>query len=543
MDQSIKRIKDVSDSLVDLIISILENRFFFLFIVVINLYPIISNSFFATLDGASHLYNAKIIDELINNQTSLSNSFFKFNSYIVPNCISHYIILFFLKFMPLWALEKSLLIVYLISLPIAFRYFSSSLNTNKIYSYFVLPFTFSFFFFLGFFNFIIGLSIFFGGLGYFYKNLNKNSFTKYLTLFIFSFLIYLSNPFLLVIWMVSLYILLLYNTIQAYLINKALSYNSNIKHIIFTSISLLPVIILSLHYLLIQAPTVLLRNHFFELIKWIAKIRVLISLNENYEYRFTYYLFFVFIVFGLSIIFNFINKKNRKETFFSFKKSIPIIIISSILLFLYFFLPDQMAQGAYVSSRIILMFFFFIIVFFSFFKVNKYILISTLILMFCIHFKLMDYHTKVMKPLNKCAEEIFECNKIIKDNSTVLCVNKTGNWMQDHLSNYAGFGKGVILSDNYEAYMGNFPILWKENSFKKYKFFLETSNDNLKPSIINLNNFIQSNSDYILIYGVYPLNSSGLESEISKVLEFDYNLEYKSSNGFVKLYKLRKYSN
>ena len=521
MKLTLNNSKDIYTKLTEFILQILQNKYFFLLIVLLNLYPVVTNTFFATLDGAAHLYNAKLINDLLFTKDSLSHSFFQFTPYIVPNYLGHFILSFFLLFLPAYAAEKAFLILYLITLPYAFRYLSGCLNTNKSFSYFVFPFTYSFFVFLGFYNFIIGFSIFFFGLGFFYKHYGRRRFINYFSLFLISLCLYLSHPLLLFIWLLCLFIVFLNFTFKSYLIDKTISINRILKLAIYTFISLLPVLILGLKYYLMQAPTQGIRVSFLELIKWILKTRTLMSLVIEYEHTYTILLFCIFIILGISFIFNFINKKTRNEAYLSFKKSIFIASICILLLLFYFILPDQMAQGAYVSSRFNLLFFFFFIIFFSFFKTKKWILISTIFFMFFIHFTLLNYHNKVMTPLNECAEEMFECNKRIKENSTVMCVNKTGNWLQEHTSNYAGLKKGIILSDNYEAHLGYFPLTWR-NSFST------TFN---KDSIIK--------TDYILIYGNYPLLQNKFETNINTAIHTNYTLDYTSSKSFVKLYKLK----
>ncbi|MEI6823849.1 MAG: hypothetical protein WCL51_18110 [Bacteroidota bacterium] len=530
--------RNIINSICDSIINVLENKLFFLLIILLNLYPVLTNRFFATLDGPAHLYNAKLINDLLLNHNSITNSIFKFNIYITPNCLGHFILSFFLIFLPAWMAEKALLILFLLLLPLSFRYLLTCLNANKIYSYFIIPFTYTFLFILGFYNFLIGLSFIFFGLGYFYKYLNQDKLKHYFLLFIFSLLIYLSNPLLLILWLFCLFIIFFINIFQIFSIERNWYLKKNIRKALLTLTAFLPVVLLIFKYITIQHNSFGNRIPFNELIKWLYKIRALIVFSFGYEQRYTVILFIIFIVLIISLLFNLINKNSRNSTYKRFISSISILIFTIVIFILYFILPDEMAGGGYISIRLNLLLFLFFIIFLSYFEVNKILLSSAFILTLIIHISLMSYHVINMNSLNKYTDEMYNCNKFIKENSTILTINKTDNWMQSHLSNYAGLNNNIILSDNYEAYNSYFPLLWKNNSFMNYKFFLESSSgfDN---KLINTNRESQSSPDYILLYGNNPLKSDNCESEIKITIDTNYILIHNSSDNFIKLFKLK----
>ncbi len=159
---------------------------------------------FAMLDAPAHLYNAKLLYEMLFKHNIAIGQWYSFNNLIVPNWTGHALLVFLLIFFnALWA-QKIFILLYLLIFPFSFRYLISSTKGNIAISYFAFPFAFSFFFFLGFFNFLIGLPIMFFAMGYWIENLNLVKFKFFAVLTLFSVLIYLSHPIIFAIWCVFL---------------------------------------------------------------------------------------------------------------------------------------------------------------------------------------------------------------------------------------------------------------------------------------------------------------------------------------------------
>ncbi len=139
--------------------------FYFYFFVALNLLPVLVCKFFPTSDGPSHLYNSSIILELIRNANSPFHQFFSLNSHLNPNSSGHFLLAFLLILAPSFAAEKIVLLIYLIGLPLSIRFVFKYLPIKSKYLlYAVFPFTYSFLFYYGFYNFNIGLFFFFGEL-------------------------------------------------------------------------------------------------------------------------------------------------------------------------------------------------------------------------------------------------------------------------------------------------------------------------------------------------------------------------------------------
>jgi hypothetical protein len=95
--------------------------FAFTTVTIINILPFIATKFFPSMDGASHLSNSNIINQLVFHHNNLFSQFFMLNPEPVPNWTSHLIISLLTLVLPAFAAEKILILVLLAGIPFAFR--------------------------------------------------------------------------------------------------------------------------------------------------------------------------------------------------------------------------------------------------------------------------------------------------------------------------------------------------------------------------------------------------------------------------------------
>ena len=106
-------------------------KYIFFLILLLNLLPVLSYKFFPTMDGAAHLYNSNLINEMVLGNKEL-HQYYIFNSMPVPNWIGHIILSFFNLFLPAHIAERILLISFLIGLPLAFRSLLKTISIENI---------------------------------------------------------------------------------------------------------------------------------------------------------------------------------------------------------------------------------------------------------------------------------------------------------------------------------------------------------------------------------------------------------------------------
>ena len=130
--------------------AILIERVFFWLCLAVSLATIILSPSNPTLDGPSHLYNARLATYLASGNGFIGN-YFATNPIPVPNLTDHYIMTFCCRFLSFAATEKVLQVLCVAGFPVMFRLLVRRFNPENIgLSIIAIPFSFSFLYYLVF---------------------------------------------------------------------------------------------------------------------------------------------------------------------------------------------------------------------------------------------------------------------------------------------------------------------------------------------------------------------------------------------------------
>jgi hypothetical protein len=507
----------------------------------LNLIPVCAGSFFPSLDGPAHLYNSNLINSLLFCKSEVMHSYFVLNPELIPNWTGHFILSVFNFFLPAFIAEKVFVITYLIALPISFRALIKTTSPNNyLLSYFIFPFTYSYLFFLGFYNFSIALIFLFVTLNFWMRNQHsKPTLYKSIILFVLFLSTYFSHVFVFAILLLVIGIQIGFYSIISYTTEKKeLTKRTLIKNLIlFFSCSIIPLLLL-VNYFYKREMGVDAFVEKSELFSWIKNIRPLIAFNFEKEEMYSIGLFYLLFSITAILIYTRVGSFSNIKNIFSFIKHMKhsdIWLISAIImLFLYFNLPDSDGQAGYVSIRLCLLFYLFLILWVSTQNISKWFSIVTILIILYNNFNLNAYYYSVTKELNKIAEECHSVSNFIKPNSIVLPINKSDSWLYSHYSNYLGIDKPMVILENYEASTGYFPIKWNENDLpntieNEKNFFgcLNWKN--------NINNQKRKQIDYVFILGEIDSTKNSCDSTINFVLTKNYKQVFKGN--FSSLYK------
>lgn len=538
----------------------IKNRFktienyFFILIVILNLFPVLSGKFFPTMDGATHLYNSNIINNLLFNHNTSLTDFFIFNSQPVPNWTGHFILSVFNLFLPAFIAEKILLVLYLISLPLFFRSLIKTISPdNYLLSYIIFPFTYSFLFVLGFYNFSLGIVFMFITLNFLIKNeINLGSAKILFQLFCLFTITYFSHIFIFILLLILIAIWL-----ATKLIVDIINQTFPIKQIIIIYIkkagaiaiaSFLPLLLFAFYFYSrpyhIETGTFVNQS---ELISWLKNIRPIIAYSfieeEIYTKKLAYLTFSIIII----VIYNRICRLKyisslsvKSNILLALKNGINYsdcwLFSSILILFLYFKLPDSDNSAGYVSIRLGLLFFMILFLWLSSQKIsNKFSVIAIGIILYC-NFNLNYYYTSVIKGLNRTAIECNNISSYILPNSIVIPLNYSDHWLYGHFSNYLGIDKPMIILENYECGVGYFPIKWNDKSFPNTLLGMLGSNQLSCAHWKSNNQNLPVQADYVFILGNMDSKSDSCTNLIKENILANYSLVCQTNN--CKLYQI-----
>ncbi len=524
--------------------------FVFFLIALANAYPIYAHHFFPTLDGPSHLYNAHLIKELVFGNEFLK-SFVQFNHFPVPNWIGHLIMGVLTIIFPAFIAEKVLLLSYLIGLPFAFRYLIKTLSPkNYLASYLIFPFCYSYMFFLGFYNFSIALIFLFFTLGYWVRIKDKLNYKRIFGLFVLITLTYFSHILIYGILFPTMLILLFIDETQKMIAKKEkiLLYFQTLFYKVLVVFICFGVTGYSAFLLFSNKP--MSSNEYLpkaEMLRNIKVIEPIIGFVQPDEAITTGKIFYVLIALTIiALLKRFINlhirfrktfKENIKELACVFNKYDFWIFLSGTMLLGYFVLPNSDGWAGYFSLRILLLFFLFYIVWLGLQNIHKYILLGAICITLFYGFKLISYRDKIISSLSQTAMQCYYPSKYIDNNSTVLTINRSENWLHSNFSKYLGTDKSVVILDNGECDQQYFPLVWNDKQLPK--MIIDTSNS-LSSCFPSKQISVSSNHiiDYIFIMGRLDTINNECDKKLFFYLKSNPLKIY--SDEYVSLYKNKK---
>lgn len=523
-------------------------KYCFLLITLISLYPIFTSTLFPTLDGPAHLHNANLINALLFNEPSIINDFIEINPEPVPNWLGHFILSFFNLFLPAFIAEKIILVIYIIGLPYSFRSLVNRIHPeNKLVSYLIFPFIFSSFFFLGFYNFNLSLILLFFTLSFWLKT-NQNTPTSVGTIIKLSLLItltYFSHVFVFVVLMSIIGLNILINLLYRYTYK-----GENITHLrsyLFKQLkflipaSIVPLLLFSYYFFSREASTLSeylsisnLTNNLIEMSVMTGMMPEEQSINNVLFYSFLS--LFIIAVYQRITVIKQDFRNAAKSNFISFLKPDDTwLLIAIILLVSYYISPDVNDFGGIITLRIALLFYLSLLTWIICQRLNKWIQLTIAGIFIIVHFIRIDFYVEKTMILREYGQKCYELSSSIQPNSVVLPLNYIGNWFFLHFSNYIGAEKPVIVLENYECTKDYFPLRWKQETVPS----LSIAGKSLQSIECNHWPFTANRSvkiDYIFVMGNFPEEPDSCTLELMQLMKENYHLV--SDKGDVKLYQL-----
>lgn len=514
---------------------------------ILNILPFVATRFFPSMDGASHLSNSNIINQLIIHNNSLFRQFFLINPEPVPNWTSHLFISLLTIVMPAFIAEKILIIILLAGTPFAFRNLLQTIAPNRtLYSFLIFPFTHSMFFFFGFFNFCMAVLLFLVTLNFWLRIRNPvPDVRQTVKLTVLVALTYFSH----ILVFGTLLIVIALHIVTGALLAMVCKKNE-------IRIILKQFLKKTLALCLASALPFLLFTYFFysrpgtreisyisrqELLNFLVTVRPLISFNATLEGKHTVVLFILFAFIAAIGMLAFFIRLSRNSV--ANGSPVPegedmrlpglnfwwILASMTILLALYFFLPDAYGTASYTNLRIGFIFFLLAILWLSAFRIPWYFGLVAAITGIYVNVMLERNYTPTINELGKLAAD---CNKAadhVAPNSLVLPIYCMDNWFTGHFVDYIAVDKPVVMVYNYECQSGYFPVIWNEkvkpnyylgnpaNPEKYINFELTKGRPSLK-------------LDYVFIVGHYDPAKDWFFSTLHKILSEDFVRVYEAGN-------------
>lgn len=479
----------------------------FALLILAYLLPVWSNVYFLTVDGPSHLYNAKVLTEMLRGEhASFFQQFYVLNDSVNPNWSGHLFLALLMLVLPPILAEKLLITAYLLLFLFAFR---GLLRSSKLYGPLLLlaaVFSYSSALQSGFWNFVLSTALYFFMLWRLQKQTNLLHGRSIALFSILYLLIWVSHPigwafavFSSVVWILFRWL----SGQENYAIQRLL------KQVAGFSIAVLPTALLTFFYLLHLPDSHMIEKiPLRELLENLVGLKSLAVLKHDEGMLTTGLAAWI----GFLVLWGLL----KKSQWHRIHKRDVFLVLSFFSLLLYIFIPDRIARGGYISMRLEPMPYLFALLWLWQFSIQS-VRIKNVVLAICLlitgslmllRFPLYHQQDVAMRDYASAFEAIPDHSVVLPLNFSRAGLNNTqegihNRWTFVHAGDYLGAAKPVILLGNYEATNDHFPLKWQDG--KDPFVLLPRSGDleSLQPDL-DLQGFTDQTGtaiEYVLLWG------------------------------------------
>jgi len=491
-----------------------------------------------SLDGPSHLYNAKLINYLLGGDKFISH-YYSLTKLPVANLTDHYLLAFFITVFSWQVSEKILVVLYLLSFSFLFRKLIKQWGSMNIgLSIFAIPFSFSSFYYMGFYNFCLSFPLLFGILIYYHKYFvgegKRTAFKNYSILCLLATLLYFTNGLNFLFAGLSLFLLEMNVPIRLWQGKLAAPIKMDFKRLLSFSLIWAPGVACFLVFIFkVHINSGNFRISIRNIVHLINVIKPLTVDSGRDEIWTRVILYLICTSLLVAIYF-----RVKRTTQFKTNPSDIFLLVAFISFLLFVIVPNNASVGM-MSLRFLYFSFVCIVLWIALQPNNKIITWAISIALMVIHFTmLLNIHQPIISNLNKQVELVEEAGKVIKPNSIVLAKDYTNNWLLFHFADYMGVEKPLVILENYEADDGWFATAWNNYTVPKILINGEGPNSGYYNMYCNPSPETKA-VDYIVVYGNYKDTIQRPDAKVMKsILSMDYKLIYTSTDNNIHIFSL-----
>lgn len=416
----------------------------------VHLIPFLAFRWFPTLDGPCHLYNARVILDLLRGD-ELTGRFFEINPFPEPNWLGHAIMAAVQAIAPAFVAEKVIVLGFALGLPLAFRYCARQFEGHDpLLALLIYPFIMSYPLRMGFFNFCLGLPLMLLTIGAWRACLSGRSrggvgrFTLLLLVLYFS---HLAVALVTLALMIGL-------TLQHGERTGPQAARTGFQTLALSS---LPLLILAALFFLLHSGDgpVSSRFAFTLILQWIADGRPFVSLSDD-EVPYTRVIAMALLIAAIVVLVLHVRDRSlgRLEATWWLASAGGFVAA--------FVLPDAMASGRFLTPRLLLFAMLFLGLAISTASPPRWLAIPLVVAVTAADLLVLVKHHERTASLVRDVQEFTALASACPDDAVLLPLNYSDNWMHSNLACYTGAIRGTIVLDNYEAATPHMPIRWRE---------------------------------------------------------------------------------
>jgi hypothetical protein len=519
----------------------------FVYYLFIGLYliPVFLGSHTLTNDGPAHLYNATLLKHFWDNQADFTSHYFELNTHISTNWVGHGLLAILMYVVPDWAAEKIILCIYLIGMPLSFRYALRQLKPeNSVYSLLIFPFLYCQVFTLGFYSQFLSFVALFALLGKWLAVDYRFTLPNTLTLTGLVMLVAFCH---MLTFLVSLLVL------GSFLLDHFTRWpEGRFPRLSFSKafwqaagrllFICLPAIFGFLYFITHSKGTekIYFPQEQLAYLKGLLTLTMVLDSDGTWMTR----LLFAALLLSLTTLSMRALRHLVNQRLYTYR--VAFGIIGTGLLLLYLGMPERIAGGFIIRPRLGFLLFAFLILLLATYtapatKRKVWWLSILLTTGFCLHQIYYFYRIHIL------TDEILTARRFIPNRSVVLPytaieyttrIPETGplSYPFIHISNDLCLGKESVCLHNYQAQYDYFPICGKHWSFGT-KSILDGLHPAVKPSVTDFEYLLHGRITHVVLIGTTEDNPMLAGGRVKAELSRHFHLAYTSPHHLVTVYE------
>ena len=503
---------------------------------VLHLLPVWGFKYFPTQDGASHIYNAYVVKEYHKHENYRLREVYELNATIFPNWTSHALLAGLLYVFPPLVCEKIVLTLCIGLLPLSLFYFLNGIaKRNAVFGLVGFIYAYNYMLHMGFYNFVLSMSLFFFTMGYWWRVKDKLRLTNIVVIYVLLLVTYLTHyhSYALLVMCLTFFALFssVYDALRGVWGYKETSepFMSRLKDGVVTLKPALTFIgaLIPAYFILFSYYFYLSNAHgsdgehkgFAWLTDYFFAMKSLVSFRDDHVLIGRVLLGLFAIAFVITVI-NRIRQCHQKELgergerlwTRAVSQTDGFLLMAVFITVMYFIAPWSGYSGGWINDRFHLYIFLVLLPFFAI-NVHRHINYAVAGVIIALSFWHLGYNVHTYTLLNRdIANALTSDGMYEKD--TIL-TSKPGEWggFSDslgfepkyvepfgHVECLLAVKKGIGYLDNYEANTDHFPLRYKQKDLP---------------------------ADFAIIWRTEYDDVAGLEQEYELIHSNDYNRLYR----------------
>jgi hypothetical protein len=428
-------------------------------VLALQILPVWLFHYFPSHDGPIHIYNCLVLKDIFTSQPGIAQTYYTLNPQFPPNVLAH-VLLTALTFIasPLVA-EKLFLTIYALTLGLSARYALASIRRQSLFlSFLILPIVFNFTVYMGFYNFIIAIPIFFWTFGYWRRNIGDLRWPKVAVLAVAFLVMYLAHLFVVAFAFLVISIIVL----EAVICSRSFRFWR--VSAFRTVYAMLPAAALAAYYVVKRSAPTQYNNPLHSLRDLFHDNSIVSFYAGETAIAIAFYLFI-----AVATAWQIRNASKRGDAW----KPDGNLIALAVGLFLYIVASNEMIGGGYTRIRLLLFVVFTNLFWLAQFHYSPRFIRFTRVLSITMALSLALFHASAYRMLNPYLAEYAAAGSVMAAGKSMLALNysvkgrnasggrisrRAGPFR--HADAYAGIDRRLALIDNYEASSLLFPLVF-----------------------------------------------------------------------------------